>query len=162
MSTDNQEDHRHKFDGFKAAWIISLRQYINSAQTMYAAGRIPMPHYMAVAMSMDRLVTAWNTTPYLANAIAALYTLPSVADILEATANGCYVTSAHNRETPPNAAHAPMPPSGPPSGPNILEWLENSKESPASGANTARELAAEAGVEAETSAKTQSVPTDGQ
>ena len=58
MSMDEKEDNCYEFDAFKAEWVISLHRYIDSARTMYGANTISMPHYRAVAKSVDRLVTA--------------------------------------------------------------------------------------------------------
>ena len=153
MSTDEQVEHCYEFDAFKGDWIASLRRYIDSARTMYAAERISMPHYRAAALSVDRLVTAWNATPLLTKSASTRYFPPSVADILELDVDGCSATLTHGEDNLSTAAHSLMPPSGPPSGPNIVEWLENSGESSISGADTAREVTAETEVEAEASAK---------
>ena len=113
-----------------------------------------MPHYRAAALSVDRLVTAWNATPLLTKSASTRYFPPSVADILELDVDGCSATPTHNKDLMSTAAHSPTPPSGPPSGPNIVEWLENPEKSPFSGAKTAGESAVEAEVDAETPAKT--------
>ena len=154
MSTDEQMEHCYEFDGFKGAWIASLRRYIDSARTMYAAERISMPHYRAAALSVDRLVTAWNATPLLTKSASTRYFPPSVADILELDTNGCSATPTHEDMLSTAAHSSPTPPSGPSSGPNIVEWLENSEKSSFSCTKIARESAVEAEVEAETSAKT--------
>ena len=153
MSTDLQAEHRHEFDAFKGDWIASLRRYIDSARTMYAAERITMPHYRAVALSVDCLVTAWNATPLLTKSASTRYFPPSVADILELDTNGCSATPTHEDMLSTAAHSSPTPPSGPSSGPNIVEWLENSEKSSFSCTKIARESAVEAEVEAETSAK---------
>ena len=153
MSTDEQMEHKYEFDAFKGSWIVSLRKYIDSARTMYAEERIPLPHFRAVALSVDRLVTAWNVTSFQTKSAAARYSLPSVADILELDINGCSATPTRDGDMLSTAVHSFLPPSGPPSGPNIVEWLENSEKSSSSCAKTARESAVEAEVEAETPAK---------
>ena len=168
MSEDEREDHCYEFDAFKSTWVLSLRRYIDSARTMYGANTISMPHYRAVAKSVDRLVTAWNTSSYVTTDAAARTPLPSIDDILEATAHGCNATPKRSARTAmhsdaqrkqsgnttPAAASTPEPPSGPPSGPNIAAWLEDAERSSISGAKTPRTYAVETQVEAETTAET--------
>ena len=169
MSMDDKEDHCYEFDAFKAEWVSSLRLYIDSARTMYGANTISIHHYRAVAKSVDRLVTAWNTTPYVTKDMAARPSLPSVNDILEATAHGCTATPKHSIRTATHsnaqrkhsestattsAVSTPELPSGPPSGPNIVAWLEGAERSSISGAKLPRASTAEAEVEAETTTET--------
>ena len=170
MSMDEQEDNCFEFDAFKAEWVLSLRRYIDSARTMYGANTISMPHYRAVAKSVDRLVTAWNTTPYITKDVAARPSLPSVDDILETTAHGFTVTPKHSTRTATHSdmqrkysgsttttttvVSTPEPPSGPPSGPNIAAWLEDAERSSISGAKLPRASSVEAEAEAETTTET--------
>ena len=147
MSVDEQEDNCYEFDAFKAEWVLSLHRYIDLARTMYGANTISMPHYRAVAKSVDRLVTAWNKTPYVTRDTAAQSPLPFIDDILKATAHGCNATT-------PAAVSTPEPPSGPPSGPNIAAWLKDAERSSISGDKTPRAYTVEAQVEAETTAET--------
>ena len=155
MSVDEQEDNCYEFDAFKAEWVSSLRRYIDSARTMYSAKVIPMPHFRAVAKSVDRLVRAWNASPYVTKDAAARCSLPSVDDILEATAHDCAATpTPHSGHTALAAASTLKPPSGPPSGPNIAAWLEDAEKSSTSGAKLPRECTVEAEVEAGITART--------
>ena len=151
---DEQEDHCFELDAFKASWVLSLRSYIDSARTMYSAKTIPMPHLRAVAKSVDRLVTAWDTTPYVTKDAAARCSLPSVDDILEATAHDCAATpTPHSGYTAPAAASTLEPPPGPHSSPNIVAWLEDAEKSSTSGIEFARKYTVEAEVEAGTTAE---------
>ena len=155
MSVDEQEDNCYEFDAFKAEWVSSLRRYIDSARTMYDAKTIPMTHFRAVAKSVDRLVTAWNATPYVTKDAAARCSLPSVDDILEATAHDCAATpTPHSGYTAPAAASTLEPPPGPHSAPNIVAWLEDAEKSSTSGTKFARMYTVEAEAEVETTAET--------
>ena len=169
---DEKEDHCHEFDAFKNVWVLSLCRYVDSARTMYSARTISLPHYRAAAKAVERLVVTWNTTPYVTDDCAARIPLPSVDDILEATACGRTAMLTHStspasyndaqrthsgRTAMPTPCSDPRLPSDPSPGPNIEAWLKDVERSSTSGEKIPVTSAAEAEVETENVTKTPEV-----